>query len=192
LAGIDAELSADLAEIEYASTAVISLAYHIRQIVHPLDGFGFVVPAIERRKILSASFSSQKFPGRAPNNHALLRVFIGGATQAELLNLDDAELIRIAIDEIADLLGVSGQPVLSTIARWSQAMPQYHLGHLTRVAKIESRLAGIGGLALAGNAYRGVGIPQVVASGQRAAEQAVESAKAQRPEVCPKNTSPKR
>ena len=98
-------LSAELAAIPYASTAVVSLAYHRRQIAHPLDGFGFVVPAIEGRKILSASFSSQKFPGRAPADQVLLRVFIGGACQAEYLDRTDEELQQLASEEIADLLG---------------------------------------------------------------------------------------
>ena len=142
LAASAAPLSAELAAIPYASTAVVSLAYDRSQIAHPLDGFGFVVPAIEGRRILSASFSSQKFPGRAPADKVLLRIFIGGACQPEYLKRSDAELQQLAAEEIADLLGASGQPLFATIARWPQSMPQYHLGHLDRVAKIESRVAG--------------------------------------------------
>ena len=177
---VEAPLSAELAAIPYASTAVVSLAYDRSQIAHPLDGFGFVVPAIEGRRILSASFSSQKFPGRAPADKVLLRIFIGGACQPEYLERNDAELQQLAAEEIADLLGASGQPLFATIARWPQSMPQYHLGHLDRVAKIESRVAGIPGLALAGNAFRGVGIPQVIQSGEAAAERIVEGLNSRR------------
>jgi oxygen-dependent protoporphyrinogen oxidase len=84
-------------------------------------------------------------------------------------------LQQIATEEIAELLGARGSPKLAIVARWSQSMPQYHLGHLQRVARIESRVAEIHGLALAGNAFRGVGIPQVVASGEAAAERVLES-----------------
>lgn len=177
LAETDSSLSANLASIRYASTAVVSLAYSRRQIVHPLDGFGFVVPAIENRRILSASFSSQKFPGRAPADKVLLRVFIGGACQGELLNHSDAELQQIAIEEVAELLGATGAPTFATVARWMGSMPQYHLNHLDLVGKIESAVSKVSGLALAGNGYRGVGIPQVIASGEAAAERVVECAR---------------
>ena len=172
---VDAPLSAELGAIPYASTAVVSLAYPRNQIAHPLDGFGFVVPAIEERRILSASFSSQKFAGRAPVDKALLRIFIGGACQGEILEQSDADLIRIAEEEMAELLGATGTPTLAIVARWPESMPQYHLGHLGRIARIESRVAELPGLALAGNAYRGVGIPQVIASGEAAAERIVSS-----------------
>ncbi len=170
---IDASLAADLGAIPYASTAVVSLAYSRRQIVHPLDGFGFVVPAIERRRVLSVSFSSQKFAGRAPDGQVVLRVFIGGACQGELLEHSDDELCRIATEEVAELLGASGLPIFAIVARWNESMPQYHLGHLDRVSRIEGRVGAIPGLAIAGNAFRGVGIPQVVASGEVAAQRVV-------------------
>jgi oxygen-dependent protoporphyrinogen oxidase len=182
---IDVPLSAELSAIPYASTAVVSLAYDRRQIAHPLDGFGFVVPAIEGRRILSASFSSQKFPGRAPAEKVLLRIFIGGACQPEYLERSDEELQQLAAEEIAELLGASGQPRFATVARWPQSMPQYHLGHLDRVAKIESRLSETPNLALAGNAFRGVGIPQVVQSGEAAAERIVEGLNSRREPLAP-------
>jgi oxygen-dependent protoporphyrinogen oxidase len=187
LATADAPLSAELAAIPYASTAVVSLAYRRRQIAHPLDGFGFVVPALEGRRILSASFSSQKFPGRAPADHVLLRIFIGGACQAEYLERGDAELQQLATEEIADLLGARGEPLFAAIARWPESMPQYHLGHLDRVCRIESRLASMPSLALAGNAYRGVGIPQVVESGEAAAQRVLEALQARRQPSLPPN-----
>jgi protoporphyrinogen/coproporphyrinogen III oxidase len=164
------ELSAELSVIEYASCAVVSLGFARRQIGQPLDGFGFVVPQTERRRIIAGSFASLKFPGRAPENHVLVRAFIGGALQPEMLKLSDAELIRVAWEELAELLQISGEPVVTDIAHWPRSMPQYHVGHLDRVARIEELVAAHPTLALAGNAYRGVGIPQCIASGRAAAE----------------------
>jgi oxygen-dependent protoporphyrinogen oxidase len=173
LKACDPQLADELASIEYAGCAVVSLGFHRNQIAHDLDGFGLVVPRIERRRIIAASFASLKFPGRAPGDAVLIRVFIGGALQPELLDLPDAELRRIALDELADLLRITGKPLTIDIARWPRSMPQYHVGHLDRVARIEMLAAVLPTFALAGNAYRGVGIPQCIASGQAAAERIV-------------------
>ena len=167
----DSDLSTELASIEYAGCAVVSLGFQRRQIGHALDGFGFVVPQTEHHKIIAVSFASLKYPGRAPGDHVLMRVFIGGALQPELVELPDADLRRIALDELAELLQITGTPATMDIARWPRSMPQYHVGHLSRVACIEQLAARIPMLALAGNAYHGVGIPQCIASGQAAAEQ---------------------
>ena len=141
------------------------------QISTPLDSFGFVVPAIEKRKILSASFSSVKFPGRAPDGKVLIRVFLGGALQAELLGtVGRYQLRQIAEEELRDLLGITGEPCLSLVFRWRASMPQYHLGHLERLKPHQRLLDQLPGLALAGNAYEGVGIPQCIRSGEQAAE----------------------
>ena len=93
LAAVDTQLADNSAQIPYAGTAIVTLAYRRDQIAHPLDGFGFVVPAVEQRRILAASFSSVKFPGRAPSEQVLIRVFIGGACQSELLDVPDDELV---------------------------------------------------------------------------------------------------
>jgi oxygen-dependent protoporphyrinogen oxidase len=173
LLGPEAKLLAgELRAIEYAGSAIVCLGYRRSQINHPLDGFGFVVPAVERRRILAASFASVKFPGRAPDERVLIRVFIGGALQPELIDRDDDDLQRMAREEIGELLGASGEPDLATVARWTGAMPQYHVGHLDRVAHIEARAAKFPGLQLAGSAYHGVGIPHCIHSGQQAAERA--------------------
>jgi oxygen-dependent protoporphyrinogen oxidase len=166
----DAALSAELAAIEYAGCNVISLAFKRSQIGHSLDGFGLVVPHVERRRIIAASFASRKFPGRAPADTVLIRVFVGGALQPELLDLPDSELRRIAIDELGELLQIRGQPLFTDIARWPHSMPQYHVGHVARVVHIERLAARLLRLALAGNAYHGVGIPQCIASAESAAE----------------------
>jgi oxygen-dependent protoporphyrinogen oxidase len=176
LAEVDRDLAAELLAIEYGGAVVVSMAFDRHQIRHALDGFGFVVPAIERRRILSASFSSVKFPGRAPANKVLIRTFVGGACQHELTELSDADLESLVSKELTDLLGISGSPLWTMIARWSNSMPQYHLDHLDRVARIESRVAAMPGLALAGNAYRGVGIPHAIHSGEQAAEEVLKRA----------------
>ena len=170
LARVDAELSTQLKKIPHAGIAIVSLAFRQEQISRPISGFGFVVPAIEGRRILAASISSNKFAGRAPDGHVLIRAFIGGACQDELLHKSDDELRQIAIRELVDLLGILGAPSLSQVARWDSVMPQYHLGHLELVESIRSRVAALPGLALAGNAFDGVGIPQVIRSGESAAE----------------------
>jgi oxygen-dependent protoporphyrinogen oxidase len=170
LRDVDVELSRELASIQYASAAVPILGYRRDQIAHPLDGFGFVVPFVENRQILSGSFTSIKFPGRAPDDSVLLRVFIGGACQEELVGLPDEQLYDIAQRELAELLGIRGEPQVRELVRWNQAMPQYHLGHMDRVAKIEQLASDLPAFALAGNAYRGVGIPFCVRSGELAAE----------------------
>ena len=128
------------------------------------------MPQIERRRIIAASFASLKFPDRAPADRVLIRVFIGGALQPELLDLSNDELSRVAREELAELLQITGEPLLTDIARWPHSMPQYHVGHLARVSRIEELAARHPNLALAGNAYHGVGIPQCIASGQTAAE----------------------
>jgi oxygen-dependent protoporphyrinogen oxidase len=170
LAGADPALSRDLAAIEYAGSAVVSLGFRRSDVAHPLDAAGMVVPRTAGRSILAVSFSSAKFPGRAPPGCVLLRVFVGGALDPEAVACDDAALVDRARHELATLVGVRGEPLLEQVDRWHAAMPQYHVGHLGRVAAIEAAAERLGGLALAGAAYRGVGIPQVIASGRAAAE----------------------
>lgn len=167
---LDPLLANDLASIPYASSATVTLAYRRADVPHQLDGFGFVVPLVERRRIIACTFSSVKYPGRAPADTVLLRSFAGGALQASMSELDDGALEAAVRSELAALLGVSAQPILVRIHRHPNAMPQYHLGHLERVSSIEQRLARHPGLTVAGNAYRGVGIPDCVRSGEGAAE----------------------
>jgi oxygen-dependent protoporphyrinogen oxidase len=166
----DAALADELARIEYAGAAVVVCAYSREQIDHPLDGFGFVVPLAEKRQILAGSFSSNKFAGRAPEGQVLMRIFVGGACQPELLERDDDELRRIVADELRELIGARGEPRFAEVVRWNGAMPQYHVGHLDLVARIEAAAARHASLELAGNAYRGVGIPFCIHSGQQAAQ----------------------
>ena len=168
-------LATQLRSIPYASAVVAAFVYRRAQIKHALNGFGFVVPQCEGRRVLAASFSHVKFAGRAPQDLALIRVFLGGALQPELLDLVDHELEQIARTELNELIGAQGAPIACQSARWQHAMPQYHVGHLTVVDKIEQAVATLPGLELAGNAYRGVGIPYCVRSGEQAAKRLLSS-----------------
>lgn len=170
LPGVCGELASLLGQIPYAGCCVAVTAFRREQIAHPCNGSGFVVPIAENRRIIAGSFSSQKFAGRAPDDRILLRIFIGGALQPELADLPDDDIRRLVRQELAELLGASGEPEFCDIVRWQGMMPQYHVGHLDLVAKIEARVASIPGFALAGNAYRGVGIPFCIRSGEQAAE----------------------
>ena len=168
-------VASDLDEIEYAGSAVVSLGYEKTCIAHPLNAAGLVIPRSEGRSILAISFLSSKFPGRAPDGHALIRVFVGGALDPEASTLDDSVLLERVQREAADILGIQGVPKLSQINRWHTSMPQYHVGHVERVRSLFSRVSAISHFALAGAAYSGVGIPQVIASGQQAARDVLES-----------------
>ena len=164
------QLSTNLRNIKFASTATINFAYRRRDVTHKLDGFGFVVPRIENRSLIACSFSSVKFAGRAPNDHVLLRAFVGGALQPEMLTLDDEDIVSRVENDLRALLGITGRPLFSDVARWENSMPQYAVGHLARVEEIETAVSQFSGLTLAGNAYRGAGIPDCIRSGERAAE----------------------
>jgi protoporphyrinogen/coproporphyrinogen III oxidase len=170
---VDPAAAALLAEIPYASSATLTLAYRRRDIPHPLDGFGFVVPRVERRALLACTFSNVKYPGRAPEGMALLRCFLGGALDAAMLDRSDDELTATACAELRQALGVAAEPVLVRVRRWPHAMPQYRVGHLDRVEAIERAVARLPGLALAGSGYRGVGISDCVRSGEVAASRAL-------------------
>jgi oxygen-dependent protoporphyrinogen oxidase len=171
LRGVDGQLSAELETIPYASTATVNLAYRREQIPHPLDGFGFVVPFIERRATLACTFSSVKFTGRAPAGHALLRAFVGGALQPEMYALDEERMVDAVRRDLRDLLGVESAPLFARVEKWPRSMAQYHLGHLSKVERIRARLAQLPALSLAGNAYDGAGVPDCVRNGEAAATQ---------------------
>ena len=167
---LDTTLTSELRETEFASSALVVSGHRLADVRDPLRAFGLVIPHAERRQILAVSFSSRKFPNRAPADRVLLRTFVGGALQPELFQKTDAEMMDLVQSELSEILGVRGQPDFVRVYRYQNAMPQYHVGHLDRVARIEARLGQHPGLAVAGIAYRGVGIPDVIASGERAAE----------------------
>ena len=159
-----------LRQIKYASTATINFGYRRTAIAHPLNGFGFVVPFIEKRSLIACTFSSVKFSGRAPDGHVLLRAFAGGALQPEMFALDEAELAARVEADLRELLGINEAPLFVEVAKWERSMPQYEVGHLDRIAAIEKEINKLPGLTLAGNSYRGAGIPDCIRSGESAAE----------------------
>ena len=170
LGDLDDELTSELASIEYASSATMTLGFDRGQIRHELDGFGFVVPLAERRSLIAGTFGSVKFSGRAPEGRVLMRAFLGGAVQPEVYAMDDEQLCAAVLRDLRELIGVEGEPLFTELHRWPASMPQYPVGHLDRVARIERRLASLPGLAVAGNAFGGVGIPDCVHSGEEAVE----------------------
>ncbi len=162
----DPRLAVQLASIRYATAATVSMAFREEDVSHRMDGFGFVVPAIERLSIMGCTFCHRKYPGRSPARHALLRAFWSD----ESTRLTDDELVVRTLKDFSRLLGIRSSPLLAHVARWPLSMPQYAVGHLDQVAEIEARAGVHPGLALAGNAYRGIGIPDCVRSGESAAE----------------------
>lgn len=173
LDNVDQLIATQLSAIKYASTATINFAYPREAITHPLNGFGFVVPFVEKRSLIACTFSSVKFDNRAPEGHVLLRAFVGGALQPEMFALPDIET-RIEA-ELRQLLNIDRKPLFAEVAKWERSMPQYEVGHLDRVEAIENEVRGLPGLALAGNSYRGAGIPDCIRSGEAAAEKIVNS-----------------
>lgn len=165
----DPRLADLLGAISYASAATVNLAFRESDFPAPPNSFGFVVPIIERRRIIAGSFTSLKFENRAPAGMILARVFIGGQLQTAMMQLDDDAMIAAARDEFRELLGVTAAPAFAIVRRWPDSMPQYEVGHLDRVAEIERAATAIPRFALAGAAFRGVGIPDCVRSGEQAA-----------------------
>lgn len=169
LADVDDALAADLAAIEHGSAATVTVAVPRHAVRRPLDATGYVIPRAEGRAVLACTWSSTKFVDRAPAGWSLFRVFVGGVGREAVVERSDDALVSLARAELREIMGVDAAPRLTRVVRWMRAMPQYTLGHVPRVARIEARVAAIPGLALAGNAYRGVGIPDCIRSGERAA-----------------------
>ncbi len=193
LASFDPSLASVLGSIPYASTATVTLAYRQSDLPRPLDGYGYVIPRREGRRALACTWTSTKFPHRAPDGYALIRVFVGRAGQAltptpspcgrgELPPPPTGEgmgvrehLLDLAREELELTLGISAEPLVSRVFIWENAMPQYNLGHPEKLAKIEAALEQYPGLALAGNGYRGIGIPDCIHSGELAVQKILES-----------------
>lgn len=175
LSGEDPDLGETLQDIPYVSTATVSLAYPKSDLATPLDGRGYVIPREEGREALACTWTSSKFPHRAPDGHALLRVFIGRAGQEKDITWTEEYLLAVAREEVSLTLGIDAAPMFSRVYIWERAMPQYNLGHQSRLARISKALENFPHLALAGNGYRGIGIPDCIHSGQQAAERVIEN-----------------
>ena len=166
LASFDPSLASDLQSIPYVSTATVSLAYRQSDIPRDLDGYGYVIPRREGRRALACTWTSTKFPHRAPEGYALIRVFVGRAGQDIPWNEND--LLAMAKEELDLTLGIKADPLVQRVFMWENAMPQYNLGHPEILTRIDAALENHPGLALAGNGYRGIGIPDCIHSGELA------------------------
>ncbi len=173
LSGFDPELSRKLLTIPYVSTATVSLAFKKSGIKHPLNGFGFVVPGAEKRRIMAATWTSVKFKHRSPEDSVLMRCFVGGAKNSSLTLLSDEEMVRMVREELKDIMGIEESPVLARVYRWKNSMPQYTVGHEERVNRIEEQLAKYPGLYVTGSAYHGIGISDSVRNGEVVAKKAL-------------------
>lgn len=166
---IDRPLADALSGVPYSSSITVTLGYDRDKLRHLPPGFGYLVPATEGRRLLACTFVHVKFAGRVPENKGLLRCFLGGAGNEALLEASDAALTASVLEELAEVLHLEGQPNFVRIYRWRQAMAQYGVGHLERIQLVRDRIADLPGLALAGNAYSGIGVPDCIRTGQEAA-----------------------
>lgn len=171
-------MATELRAIEYVSTATVTLAYREIDLPRFLDGYGYVIPRKEKRSALACTWTSAKFPHRAPPGYALLRVFIGRAGQETEIDWSETGLLSTAQEELRLTLGIKAKPVFHRTHTWEKAMPQYNLGHPDRLRRIEQHLAAHPGLALAGNAYQGIGIPDCIRSGELAAAKILSTSEA--------------
>jgi oxygen-dependent protoporphyrinogen oxidase len=168
----DTTIAALTEAIPYASTATVALGYRREQVADPMEGSGFVVPRVERNPLLAATWVTSKWPARAPDGHVLLRGFLGGGRDPRRLEADDAELVNLVVEELSQLLGITGTPLFTRLFRWTKQSPQYEVGHLQRVATIDRHLASIPGMFVTGSGFRAIGIPDCIADGRETAARA--------------------
>lgn len=172
---VSPELSAELAAIQYSSSITVGLGYDrdVRETLPP--GFGFLVPRSEGKKLLAATFVHNKFPHRAPDDRALLRCFFAGRNAEDVWSLPDYQIIGVVRNELQQILGLRAEPLFARVYKWKSAMAQYGVGHLERLDRMERLRQQLPGLALAGNAYSGIGVPDCVRTGRDAAKHLVEA-----------------
>jgi oxygen-dependent protoporphyrinogen oxidase len=168
VSGVGADLARLLDQVEYSSSLTLSLGYN-RADLGSLPGFGFLVPKKERRRMVACTVVQNKFSYRVADDKAVLRCFFGGASDEAVLSEPDESVIEMARTELRTIAGITAEPVFHTIARWPRSMAQYTVGHAQRLRNIESLVARLPGLYLAGNAYYGIGIPDCVRTGRDAA-----------------------
>jgi oxygen-dependent protoporphyrinogen oxidase len=178
LSRIDEQLAADLGGVQYSSSVTVTLGYEREQLSMCPPGFGFLVPRSEGTRMLATTFVHTKFPFRAPPNKALVRCFLGGAKDQQVLTLSDEELSALVRRELAQIAGIQADPWFVKIYRWDRAMAQYTPGHLERIERIGAALKRMRNLAIAGNFYKGIGVPDCVRTGREAAQQMAALARA--------------
>lgn len=156
--------------IPYASTATVAMAFSAAEVGRAVEGFGFIVPRAEGRDLIAATWTSLKWPYRAPPDQVLVRCYVGGVGREAILQQDDDQLIATVRAELSAICGITARPMYAEVNRWWKAMPQYTIGHLDRLQQLEAALSRYGGLVLTGAGYRGVGIPDCIRDGAVAAE----------------------
>ena len=167
---IDAGLANDLLGVTYSSSVTVALGYYMDQLRHLPPGFGYLVPRSEGTRMLACTFVHNKFPHRTPPDKGLLRCFLGGARDEAVLALSDEDLLAQVREELKKIIKLNANPIFARVHRWRGAMAQYESGHIARVERIEKRVADIQQLAIAGNAFHGIGVPDCIRSGQQAAD----------------------
>lgn len=167
---LDPATAKKLNNIPYASTATVSLGYRKMDIMHPMDGTGFVVPKTEKSPLMAVTWTSCKWEHRSPEYATLLRCYLGRAGEDRVLSLNDKELVRLCQDELKKIMGIDVWPILERVYRWEKSMPQYLVGHADLVNVINERIESVApGIYLTGSAYRGVGIPDCIANAEATA-----------------------
>lgn len=169
LQDMDPDLATRLNEIEYASTVTVNLGYRAPSPSRALDGYGYLIPRAEGRPALACTITSTKYPDRAPEDGILVRLFLGRAGEGDWVERSDEDLVAAALSEVSATLGMEDAPHLTLVQRWPRGMPQYNVGHLSRIGRIEALAEKHHALELAGAAYDGIGIPDCIASGRAAA-----------------------
>lgn len=173
LKDFDSKIPEQLKTIHYTSTATVSLAFRKKNILHPMNGTGYVIPGFENSPIMAVTWTSCKWEYRAPEHAALLRCYLGRTGKEEFLEKNDSELINLCLDELKKSMKIYKRPILERVHRWHKAMPQYLVGHLGRLDLLEKRMEAFPGLYLAGSSYYGVGIPDCITSGETTASKIV-------------------
>jgi oxygen-dependent protoporphyrinogen oxidase len=176
LTPVDAELGTELGGIPYSSSITVNLVYDEAKIGPLPEGFGFLVPAVEGRAMLACTFAHRKFLGRTPPGKVVFRAFLGGMKRVDLLDESDEALVEVVRREMREILGAKTigaevEPEFAQVTRWRRAMAQYAVGHKARMQRVNARVAALPGLRLVGNAYDGIGVPDCIRLGRRAARE---------------------
>jgi protoporphyrinogen/coproporphyrinogen III oxidase len=166
----DSRASELLAAVGYGSSMTVALGFQASDFPRPLEGFGFLVPKRERRRLVACTWVGTKFSHRVPEGKVLLRCFLGGTQDAGVLQESDEAITAAVVEELHRIVGFSARPAFVRIFRWPRAMAQYGVGHQERMSELQHRVDHLPGLLLAGNAYQGIGIPDCIRTGKQAAE----------------------
>lgn len=162
-----------LKQIQYVSTATVSIGYKKEGFPHPLNGFGFVIPKTEGKRILACTWTSSKFPERVPEEYVMLRCFVGGAMREELAELDEDAIGTMVREELLDLMGIDCEPVFLKVFRYKKSNVQYQVGHAALIASVWAELKSFPGLFVTGSSYTGIGIPDCIRDGTQAAKEVI-------------------